>query len=269
LGLIWRENAAGPAWSPDGTQIAFFGEAPTHNTGIWLMGARAQNPRQLFPVDNASASDQDVKDHIKNIVWSPDGSKLAFEVDTPLDDPVIRVINADLGSMIAGFSGRQPAWSPDGQHLVINHCFGPNCGLWRLDFLGGSPIQLTDNPSDSYPTWSRLNYLAFSRRLSNGTRQIFQRRLPGISDFINEEWLAEYPPEQLTFLNGTSTTPVFGPYGRRIFFRSDAIGGSDNWDILAIELASNGSGPGTLLNSPIRQGVGPSDDAGLARPAIH
>jgi Tol biopolymer transport system component len=268
--VIIRENAAAPAWSPSGEQIAFFGEAPEYNTGIWVMTERGQNPTQLFPARQAPALDQNVKDHIKNIAWSPDGTKLAFEVDTPSDQPMVWVINAAVGTRISDpFPGRQPAWSPEGQGLAINTCFRNDCGLWRVDFLGGSQIRLTDNSSDSYPVWSPLGYLAFSRQSGNGGWELYQLRLPNSLNSLDEQWLDEHPPQQLTFLNSTSTTPVFNSSGQRIFFRTDARGGSDNWDILAIDLADDGAGPGDVQRIPIQEGIGPSDDAGLARPAVY
>ncbi|HEY83553.1 MAG TPA: hypothetical protein G4N96_00360 [Chloroflexi bacterium] len=64
---------------------------------------------------------------------------------------------------------------------------------------------------------------------------------------------------RLTQRPGTDTTPVLSPDGLEIHFRTDAFG---EWQIRA--MAVDGSN-----ERLIRDGVGPSDDWGLARPAIH
>jgi hypothetical protein len=65
-------------------------------------------------------------------------------------------------------------------------------------------------------------------------------------------------PERLTNRPASDVTPVFGRDGR-IYLRTDYYGG---WRITAINL--DGTGEETVV-----EGVGSSDDWGLARPAVY
>jgi len=68
-------------------------------------------------------------------------------------------------------------------------------------------------------------------------------------------------PQRLTNRFGTDTTPVFSPDGQEIFFRGDYPGGSPHWQIMAINL----DGTNERL---VKEGVGESQEWGLARPAV-
>jgi TolB protein len=239
-----HQYAAAPAWSPDGSVIAFFGEAGisqlgsiySQGNGIWIIGAQGQGVRQLISID-----------HVKNMAWSPDGQKLAFEIDlAPQGGSEIRIIESREGQEISRFSGQQPAWSPDSQQLVIKNCT-PNCGLWRVNLDGGDGQQITLDSTDSYPAWSpNGQYVVFGSQRDNNW-EIYRLRL------------SDGELRNLTSRPSTDTTPVFSPDGGEIYLRTDQPG---DWWITAINL--NGS-----RERPIWGGIGPSDDWGLARPAVY
>lgn len=238
-------HAGAPAWSPDGRQLAFFGEEGIseldgiyrQGNGVWLMdivNGQAQPPRLI--VD---------QDHVKNMTWSPDGTKLAFEVGPPGQRREIVVVDPRDGHQISRFAGEQPAWRPDSQKLVMTACI-EDCGLWQVNFDGSGAEQLTFGDSDSYPAWSPGGeYLVFASA-RQGDWEIYRLR-PADGELV-----------RLTDRPGSDTTPVFGRCGE-IYIRTDAYG---DWRITVMKL--DGSDETTVV-----EGVGESDDWGLARPAVH
>jgi Tol biopolymer transport system component len=244
-------HAAAPAWSPDGLRIVFFGEPGIstlggiygQGNGIWVIEAgQEQEPRQLIPIE-----------YVKNIVWSPDGTKLAFETEPPGVASRILVVDANGGREISRFPGEQPAWSFDSQKLVIKACLAP-CGLWLINFDGGGAEQLTFESTDSYPAWSpEGEYLVFASENRDDDWEIYRLRMSGYDP--------QGEPERLTRQDGVHTTPVFSPDGQDLYIRTNAGSGGDEWRIIALSL--DGGEPRTII-----EGIGPSNDWGLARPAV-
>ncbi|MBI1878333.1 MAG: PD40 domain-containing protein, partial [Chloroflexi bacterium] len=148
---------------------------------------------------------------------------------------------------ISRFPGEQPAWSPDSQELVIKSC-APECGLWKVGFDGSGGKLLTTDSTDSYPDWALSgDYIAFTSRFRTGDWEIYRLNM------------TTGKLEQLTSRPGSDTTPVFSPDGREIYFRTDAFG---EWQVRI--MAADGTNERALLDD-----VGPSDDWGLARPAVY
>ena len=246
LELALPLHAAAPAWSPDGMQLAFFGQdgiselggVYSQGNGVWLMDIindQAQNPRLLID-----------RDHVRNITWSPNGLWLAFEVGPPDLPHEIIVIDARDGQEISRFPGEQPAWSPNSQKLVIKSC-APGCGLWQVNRDGSNGVQVTFQDTDSYPAWSPTDeYLAFSSQ-REGNWEIYLLR-----------WM-DGQVLRLTERAATDTTPVFGPCGTQVYLRTDAFG---SWWITLMKLDGSDE-------RKVREGVGPSDDWGQARPAVY
>ena len=89
------QGPAAPAWSPDGTRIAFVttpqqaGETLGHFWfEVWVIGADGSNRTRVFSGD-CCIEDWD------GPVWSPDGSRVAFFDDVDVDYGTWLVVNAD------------------------------------------------------------------------------------------------------------------------------------------------------------------------------
>jgi Tol biopolymer transport system component len=144
-----------PAWSPDGTQIAF----RSHRDGdeeVYLMNADGSDQRNLSNAPNRGDYSP---------AWSPNGEWIAFMSDRAGNNNiwVIRPDGSDLRQVtdIPGIS-EYPSWAPDGSRITFNCTFGhiPSTGsgdfeICIVNFDGTELIQLTDTPgSNKYPAWS-------------------------------------------------------------------------------------------------------------------
>ena len=107
------------AWSPDGSQIAwsdFVEDSATyghHASVLSFVNPDGTGLREeVAPLPGGGAS----------LVWSPDGSRLAFGDGT--DPGQIFVINADgsgLRQVTRDGDNNWPAWSPDGSRIAFVH----------------------------------------------------------------------------------------------------------------------------------------------------
>ena len=146
----------GPAWSPDGRQIAFTRlTGPSGEVTIVVMNAdgsakRAVTPPLAHPGDRGPTA-----------VWSPDGRSIAF-----WDDFSIYVVNADGSGLRRltrnAFEG--PSWSPDGRKLIFVRARHENSrphwrggDLWVMNADGSGQRNLTRTAAgDGHAaTWAR------------------------------------------------------------------------------------------------------------------
>lgn len=108
----------GPAWSPDGKEIAFErADQATQTTGIFVVPTTGGTPTDLSSLPRASDLEP---------AWSPDGSRILFVSDRPDQTQLdLWVMNAD-GSDVQRVTNtpsrdeRDPAWSPDGRWIVYS-----------------------------------------------------------------------------------------------------------------------------------------------------
>lgn len=140
-----------PAWSPDGTRIAFIAGTPG-NLQIYVVNSDGTGLTQL--------TDNDW--HQTHPVWSPDGSRIAF-----IASAKIFVINADgtgLEPVTAnGPSADYPVWSPDGTKLAFlsaptRHGFDPDeYTTWAISVVnpdGSGMMRVAEDCLGAPPVWS-------------------------------------------------------------------------------------------------------------------
>ncbi len=103
----WWDHA--PAWSPDGTRIAY-----VSNNLVWLVDADGSNQRRLLAGAYWNGG----------VSWSPDGRRVAF-VRGDANESAIVVTGVDGSSeaVVADLPGHDfgPRWSPDGQLIVFTN----------------------------------------------------------------------------------------------------------------------------------------------------
>jgi Tol biopolymer transport system component len=155
-----KSRAVLPAWSPDGTEIAFSILDEDRNASIWKVSVDGGDPIPLATngTENYAPS------------WSPDGEWIAFQSTLTSDQSEIWIMRRDgSGLKQITFSGggeiwsRGPCFSPDGNWLAFvssqNGTDGPDFGeVFVISLLTGELRQVTDTGGYVYDwrvTWTK------------------------------------------------------------------------------------------------------------------
>jgi len=182
-----------PAWSPDGSKIAFScGAGPelctanadgtnaqqlTDTVGanflypnwspdastIALVLCSGASPCPLYTI-RADGSDLAFlvvpPAPARGLAWSPDGSRIAFTADDTGFDTEVYIVNAD-GSGLTNISNnpngadREPAWSPDGSQIAFYSYRGGVGGIHTMNPDGTGVRPLMVGPGGNlHPNWA-------------------------------------------------------------------------------------------------------------------
>jgi len=135
-----------PAWSPDGSQIAFRRDT-AGNPEIYVMNSNGSGPTRLTTQAGA--------DYLAS--WSSTG-KIAF-VSARSGNAEIWVMNAD-GTGVTNLTNNSaldtdPEWSPDGSKIAFQSARDNTSGSIYIMAADGSGVtRLTNGGADGHPTWS-------------------------------------------------------------------------------------------------------------------
>jgi TolB protein len=189
----YRGTNSSPAFSPDGTQIAFMGSmggdpqiyvcdvnggglkritfaagvstSPAWNpkTGkqIVFVSDRAGDPvLYLANSDGTNVQRLDMPDmgYVVDPAWSPNGQLLAFSWRRPsgnFDIYIMDIVTRQLVELTRD-EGRneRPSWAPDGRHLVFESTRTGTRQIWSMLADGSMPRQLTYEGQNESPNWS-------------------------------------------------------------------------------------------------------------------
>jgi Tol biopolymer transport system component len=218
-------NNFNPAWSADGTRMAFDAAGPG-GEDIYVMNADG-------------SGEVDITDHPGPDIgpaWSPDGTRIAYWRQTKSLSEHIFVVAANGSHRTQLTFGpevdNQPAWSPDGSTIAFSSNRDGNVELYLMNPDGSNVRRLTNTPGahEQNPSWSPDGArIAYDSCVSPsfpcpGTpnNEIFTLRLD--TGHVS----------RLTFVSGIDQNPAWSPDGTQIVFRSDrASNGTQIWKMNA------------------------------------
>ncbi len=225
--LYYTRSVGGPAWSPDGQEIAFVTDM-SGRMNLWKVRASGGWPIQLVQSD----------DRVYNAVWSPDGKWIIYNQDhegNELWD--LYSIPSDGGEAInltntPSIREVGPRWSHDGRTIAFGYKprDGTQYDIALLDWSTRKVRKLTNEKQPGY-SW----YLA---AWSNDDKTIYAGRVnPPFTDAdVFSIDVATGKTENLTPHQGTIRylPSSLSPDGGTVLLSSDAKGGYMNVAVLEV-----------------------------------
>jgi TolB protein len=162
-----------PAWSPDGSRIAFSGSNGVETSAIYVALANGTGLTRLAGTEGGYEP-----------AWSPDGSRIAFAKYFETDDASsICVINSDGSGLTVlhpfpvnyPYGDGWPAWSPDGSEIAFTSAvdaYPYTTYVMRPDGSGVKRFSSEGAGDEFAPVWTRdrmaLLFLAGTRLAIRG-----------------------------------------------------------------------------------------------------
>ena len=248
-----------PAWSPDGTAIAFEYFSGS-SSDIWVMDASGKEAINL--TKNTTSEDSAP-------TWSPDGSRIAFTSDRAGAFDELYVMDADgSNERRLTFSNKapaqSPAWSPDGHHIMFTSREDGDADLWVIDPDGLNLRQWTNHVKDEgMGAWEPVNRLPVA--VNDGPYSVESGAVLNGGSVLGNDTDPDGEVLVANLVSGPSYASGFtlSPDGTFTYTHDGSTSTSDSFTYTAQDTRSGVSNAATVS---ITVGVG--DTVGLVDPGI-
>ncbi|MFQ6014760.1 MAG: hypothetical protein ACE5NP_04895 [Anaerolineae bacterium] len=214
-GLRRLTDGLDPAWSPDGTRVAF--ARWREPRGIYVIDADGQNERAVYITQEG-----------KSPSWSPDGNRLVFtHLAFPPQGGLWKLVMVDLRDgtskeLACDPHSFSPAWSPDGERIA----YDGDRGISITNDREGPSWNVVDEPRMASPAWSpdgsRMAYMFHQH--DHWEIYVMNADGSGQTRLTAKDPFAKEPIHNVS--------PAWSPDGQQIAFLTNRNG---RWEIYVME----------------------------------
>jgi TolB protein len=202
--LTTKSPIMSPAWSPDGSHLAYVAFEQGHAV-VFVQSLLTRQTFKLaaFPGSNSAPA------------WSPDGKQLAIVLTRDGSAAIYLVRPDGSGLRRISFSDAidtEPSFSPDGRFLLFASDRGGSVQIYRMSVEGGYAERITFEGNNN-----------FSPRYSpDGNSFVFMHSTGGQFYIATQD----FQTKQMQVLTdvGWEKKPSFAPNGKLVLFATESLG---------------------------------------------
>lgn len=229
-----------PAWSPDGTKIAFTSERDGNNE-IYIMNA---DGTEQLRVTNSPEDE-----HFP--AWSPDGARIVFSRLMP--DNANDLFVVDLATSVETrltetlkITESYPDWSPNGKKILYSSFGGEQSGIYVMKADGSDPRLLLPGPLH-YAAWSPDGeYIALDGEPGGNKFEVYIIKADG----TGLRQVTQHPGGSGEY----NKAPAWSPDGKQLVYFSTNRGAAPGSDIFIINIDGSGETQLTFGKNDLHNG---------------